>query len=236
MTMTMSPMLAVAEVFGPTVQGEGPTSGRRAAFVRLGGCNLQCVWCDTPYTWDGSRYDLKAEITAWPLPTVVDLVLATAAGRLIITGGEPLLQGVNVGLLAGALREYDWAVEVETNGTLFPDSRVLRQVSQWNLSPKLAHSGNPTTSRLNRAALSRWSEQPNAVWKFVVREESDLVEVDALVAEFGVPHDRVWLMPEGTGQRHIVAGLQRFAVPAIARGYNLSNRLHSLVWGAARGH
>lgn len=53
--------LVVSEVFGPTHQGEGPHAGQLCAFVRLMGCNLSCSWCDTPYTWDASRYDLKAE-------------------------------------------------------------------------------------------------------------------------------------------------------------------------------
>ena len=55
--------LAVSEIFGPTLQGEGPSSGRRAMFLRLAGCNLSCSWCDTAYTWDWSRYDKKAEVT-----------------------------------------------------------------------------------------------------------------------------------------------------------------------------
>jgi len=48
--------LRVAELFGPTVQGEGPAAGERAAFVRLSGCPLACAWCDTPYTWDAGRF------------------------------------------------------------------------------------------------------------------------------------------------------------------------------------
>ena len=52
--------LVVAEVFGPTFQGEGPSTGQRAGFVRLGRCNLDCSWCDTPYTWDWERFDPAA--------------------------------------------------------------------------------------------------------------------------------------------------------------------------------
>ena len=44
--------LTVSEIFGPTFQGEGPFTGRAAVFLRLGRCNLDCKWCDTPYTWD----------------------------------------------------------------------------------------------------------------------------------------------------------------------------------------
>lgn len=54
--------LVVSEVFGPTFQGEGPSLGRRAGFVRLGRCNLDCSWCDTPNTWDWSRFDPAIEL------------------------------------------------------------------------------------------------------------------------------------------------------------------------------
>ena len=54
--------LVVNEVFGPTVQGEGPSAGRRCGFVRLGRCNQACTWCDTAYTWDWARYDPAVEL------------------------------------------------------------------------------------------------------------------------------------------------------------------------------
>ena len=52
--------LRVAEVFGPTFQGEGPSAGRRAAFIRLSGCGVGCTWCDEPQTWDWSRFSRAA--------------------------------------------------------------------------------------------------------------------------------------------------------------------------------
>ena len=55
--------LLISEIFGPTIQGEGKSIGQTASFIRLGGCNLHCVWCDTPYTWDAARYDLREELT-----------------------------------------------------------------------------------------------------------------------------------------------------------------------------
>src|SRR4029450_7825218 len=66
LTADRAPELVVSEVFGPTFQGEGPSVGRRAGFVRLGRCNLDCSWCDTPYTWDWERHDPAVELRAGP--------------------------------------------------------------------------------------------------------------------------------------------------------------------------
>ncbi|MGH3922689.1 MAG: 7-carboxy-7-deazaguanine synthase QueE, partial [Pseudonocardiaceae bacterium] len=53
--------LLIAEQFGPTFQGEGPSVGQQALFIRLSSCNLSCSWCDTPYTWDWTRFDPRVE-------------------------------------------------------------------------------------------------------------------------------------------------------------------------------
>ena len=87
-------VLYVADVFGPTFQGEGPSTGRLALFVRLGGCNLHCTWCDTGYTWDAARWDLREQIRPVRWQRLVErLAAAVPPGvvpLLVVTGGEPL--------------------------------------------------------------------------------------------------------------------------------------------------
>src|ERR1700719_782206 len=86
--------LRVSEIF-VSFQGEGPSSGERAVFVRLAGCNLSCQWCDTPYTWDWSRYNRVLESHKVVADEVARHVVALAGeyGKLLIlTGGEPMLQ------------------------------------------------------------------------------------------------------------------------------------------------
>src|SRR2546428_209032 len=84
--------LIVSEVFGATVQGEGPSIGRLGGFVRLGRCNQACTWCDTPYTWDWARYDPKVELTEQSVDEVLAKLDGMGVGMIVITGGEPLLQ------------------------------------------------------------------------------------------------------------------------------------------------
>src|SRR5260221_13357763 len=93
--------LLVSEVFGPIIQGEGVSIGRPCEFLRLGGCNLSCVWCDTPYTWDwtgknGVKYDPKVELHKLSFVDVAAYLIKCRPGGNIFTivasGGEPMLQ------------------------------------------------------------------------------------------------------------------------------------------------
>jgi 7-carboxy-7-deazaguanine synthase len=225
--------LAVSEIFGPTVQGEGPTAGRRAGFVRLGRCNLDCVWCDTPYTWDWDRFDPAVEVTPLPTSEVVARLDAMMVERVVVTGGEPLLQQRGLLPLLVALGERGWVVEVETNGTIAPSPAVAAAVTAFNVSPKLANSGIPLTRRIRPAALGALVETGKAVFKFVVAEASELDEVAALVSAHGLAP--VWIMPEGTSAAVVSSRLAALADPVVARGWNLSTRLQVLVWGDERG-
>src|ERR1700737_3534692 len=91
------PELRVSEVFGPTFQGEGPSAGQLAAFLRLSRCNLNCTWCDTPYTWDARRFDLEAETRRLSAAEAVDRLRAIRTPLIVVTGGEPLVQQAALG-------------------------------------------------------------------------------------------------------------------------------------------
>ncbi|HEV7760997.1 MAG TPA: 7-carboxy-7-deazaguanine synthase QueE [Acidimicrobiales bacterium] len=234
--------LVVAEVFGPTFQGEGPSMGRRAGFVRLGRCNLDCSWCDTPYTWDWERYDPAAELRAEPVEGIVAQLTAMAPEIVVVTGGEPLLQQRRLVPLLEACAERGWPVEVETNGTRAPDPAVVPLVARWNVSPKLANSGITPDRRIRPDALAALVATGRAVFKFVVADNGDngddgdggdLDEIAELVDAHGL--GPVWVMPEGTDAATVLEGARRLAAPALARGWNLTTRLHVLLWNDERG-
>lgn len=228
-----APTLAVSEVFGPTVQGEGPTAGRRAGFVRLGRCNLDCSWCDTPYTWDWDRFDPAVEITRTAVADVVARLDAMAVDRVVVTGGEPLLQQRALVPLLVAAGERGWAVEVETNGTLAPTPEVVAGVAQFNVSPKLANSGIAEDRRIRPAALRALAATGRAVFKFVATGPTDLDEIAALAEAHALAP--IWVMPEGTDATTVAARLATLADEVVARGWNLTPRLQILAWGDQRG-
>jgi organic radical activating enzyme len=105
----------------------------------------------------------------------------------------------------------------------------------FNVSPKLANSHQSASKRLNPKVLSSFLERDAYVFKFVVAEESDLVEADALVAEVGIPSHRVYLMPQGTEATSLEERGLWLVHECMKRGYNYSHRLHVTLWGQKRG-
>lgn len=224
------------EIFA-TVQGEGPSIGEPAVFVRLSGCNLKCTWCDTPYTWDWTRYEQKRESLQLEVADVAARVLSMRAGArtAVFTGGEPLLQQRELATLAARLRGEGMRIEVETNGTIVPDPALAESIDQWNVSPKLAGSGNLPIAREKPDALAWFAREAKATFKIVVATPADLDEAAALVKRHAIVPSRVILMPEGTTAEAIVERSRWLAPEAVSRGFRLGSRLHVLLWGDTRG-
>lgn len=233
MTEAGEPRLVVSEVFGPTFQGEGPTLGRRAAFVRLGRCNLDCRWCDTPYTWDWDRFDPAVELAERSVADVVAEVEAMEVDRVVVTGGEPLLQQRRLLPFLLAAGERGWSVEVETNGTLAPSAATVAGVERFNVSPKTSNSGVPRDKAIVPAALAALVASGKATFKFVATGVEDLDEIAAVVEAHGLAP--VYVMPEGTDAATITDRSRALADAVTARGWHLTTRLHVLLWGDERG-
>ena len=123
-------------------------------------------------------------------------------------------------------------MEVETAGTIAP-ALPEGLVDGWNVSPKLASSGMPAGRRLRPRALAAFAATGRAVFKFVVRDPAELDEVAAVVDAHGL--EPVWVMPEGTDAATVLARLRDLAPHVAGRGWNLTPRLHVLVWGDRRG-
>lgn len=236
----MTDHLIVSEIFGPTVQGEGPSAGRRCGFLRLGLCNLNCSWCDTAYTWDfkgqnGTAYDRHRELHSMTEDEVLEAIEALGVDRLVISGGEPFVQHKALTPLLWHLPPTMW-IEVETNGTHAPEA-PLKRVDQLNISPKLAHSGVPATLAIDVPTLRSLGHHPGAVFKFVVQTEADLDEVSAIVDLVNIRPGQVWIMPEGRDVKTLTKLARRDALEtAIERGYNVTGRLQIELWGSSRGH
>lgn len=247
----------VADLFY-SLQGEGPSFGRRALFVRLMNCNLTCGYskmpatadadadgtmvCDTEYTWNKARYDLAAARTltaAQIWDELLQLDPRTTNPRLepvdliVITGGEPLLNRDVVTHLARSARAAGRHVEIETNATVSPDAELLHDGVAFNAGLKLASSAVVRGKRIKPRVIEQLQASGRARWKFVVTCPADIQEITALQEEFGLT--QVWLSPEGTRPDVVIERMQWMADEALSHGWNLTSRAHVLIWGDERG-
>jgi 7-carboxy-7-deazaguanine synthase len=225
--------LKISEVFS-SIQGEGASAGTPCTFLRLATCNLHCRWCDTKYTWDWQSFRYDDEVQLQPIEAIAARIAEHGRERLVITGGEPLLQQAGVAELFELLPPALY-VEIETNGTIEPVAPLVSRVNQWNVSPKLSNAGDPERLRVRPAALGALLRTQRAWLKLVVSSDADLSEADALVAALAWPRERVLLMPEAASREALVARAPFVAEAALARGVGFSPRLHIELWGGRRG-
>jgi 7-carboxy-7-deazaguanine synthase len=152
--------LPVSEIFGPTLQGEGAYAGRRAVFIRFGGCDSHCEWCDTAYAKNTSEC---CELTVDEILYQVEEMRANC-NLVILTGGNPCLQ--DLGHLCARLRIKGWGIHVETQGTIIP--YWLDRVDLITICPKIRSNIAPIVENINAA-----QKMAPIQLKYVVFTEND---------------------------------------------------------------
>ena len=204
----------VSEIF-TSIQGEGLVIGLPSNFVRLAGCHLRCIWCDTKYSW--FRWEGKAM-------TVEDIIgsLDRRVKVTTITGGEPLLQDLVP--LAQRLKEEGHKVVVETSGTIKPSRKLRELVDVFSVSPKLSNAGFKIKYDFRG---DDWA----TYYKFVVLDpEKDLAEVDQFVREQGIDPAKVIVQPDGRRRdyedalRELTEAVLRLGLP-----YRVLPQLHRVI-------
>ena len=225
--------LAVSELF-ESVQGEGASAGEPCVFLRLAHCNLRCVWCDTKYSWDFERYRFEDEVRVEDTTAVAARVATLGSSRLVLTGGEPLIQRAELEHLV-TLVAPNLVIEVETNGTLAPGALLLERVNQWNVSPKLQNSGDPAEKRLRFDVLREFARSGRAYLKLVVATPDELMETEAILEASEWPRERVLLMAQAATRAELHERGPLVRAAALARGLRYSPRLHVERWDGQRG-
>ena len=206
--------------------------GMPSIFVRTSGCNLRCVWCDTPYTsWQPEGDELSLD----EIMARVDV--HTTARHVVVTGGEPMIAPQIVELTEG-LRARGLHITIETAGTVYKPVRC----DLMSISPKLAHStpvGEWSTTherlRIQADTLCRLMGEFDYQLKFVVAAREDLAEISTLIEQLGADRSKVILMAEGIDPVVLRERGVWLAEICKREGFRLSPRLHVDLYGNTRG-
>jgi 7-carboxy-7-deazaguanine synthase len=228
-------LVRISEIFY-SIQGEGRLVGTPSLFIRTSGCNLRCVWCDTPYTsW-------RPEGSSWPLAKVLRRVDQHSSNHVVVTGGEPML-APEIEDLTAALRQRGKHVTIETAGTIFKPVHC----DLLSLSPKLANStpwkrakgrfaAMHEKQRLNFPVLQNYLAAYDYQLKFVVDSPEDFAEIHALIERLGnVDAARVLIMAQGTTRRQLDEKSGWIVRECLRYGYSFTPRLHIELFGNRRG-
>ena len=225
----------ISEIFY-SIQGEGRLIGVPSVFIRTAGCNLRCVWCDTPYTsW-------RPKGAAWSIRRILTEVRKHPTEYVVITGGEPLL-APEIEALSRDLKRHGRHITVETAGTIF---KAIRS-DLISVSPKLANSTpwrreggkfalRHEAQRLNLPVIQKYLDNYDYQLKFVVAEKRDFNEINQILEQLkSVDRSRVLIMAEGTTTARLRAR-GRWIVDLCKRyGYRFTPRLHIELYGNRRG-
>lgn len=227
--------LRIAEIFA-SVQGEGLFLGVPSTFVRVSGCNLRCVWCDTPYaSWEPSGPVMEVD-------EIVARVATESPRHAVLTGGEPMLFDAIVPL-AERLKALGFTITVETAGTI---DREL-PCDLMSISPKLAHSAPPAESgwrerhearRFDPRVLARLIERYRVQIKFVCEPDDPrwAEEIEGVLAQLPwVAPDRILAMAQGIDAETVRRKMLALMPGCLARGWRLAPRLHIDLFGNTRG-
>ena len=229
--------MLISEIFY-SLQGEGELTGVPSVFVRTSGCNLRCNWCDTPYaSWNPEGEQMS-------VAEILGAVRPHPARHVVLTGGEPMI-APGIRDLAAELKQLGYHITIETAATVAPAGIACDLAS---MSPKLGNSA--PDARLDDAwrrkhEALRWQPDVVRAWldghgfqlKFVVAQEADVDEIEAMLATLGreIPRAKILLMPEGTTVEVLRSRAGWLGELCKARGYRYAPRLHVELYGNKRG-
>jgi len=188
--------MKVVEIF-KSLQGEGTKQGRPCLFIRLGGCNLHCRWCDTGYARTGG--------TEMSLDEVLDQIWRANPPYVCITGGEPLQQVNELEPLLVSLKKRDIAIDIETNGTI--DFTRCQPYAAICMDVKCPSSGEESDLALLDAI------RPEDSVKFVVSDEADLQYAECVIDTHRIAGEIFFSPVFGTDFRPITQFILKHNLP-----------------------
>lgn len=238
-----SPRIRVSEIFGPTIQGEGAFIGLPTVFVRTGGCDYRCSWCDSLHAVDNRFRGDWRPMTAEQIWKEVRVLSGGKPLTVSLSGGNPAIQPLGDLIELGLAEGYRFALE--TQGSVARDWFAL--LDTLVMSPKPPSSQMITKWADVEACLDAAQGKPLIVLKFVVFDDEDYSYAKAAAQRY--PHLPVYLQPGNhtppspdTDDPIVdIAGIMRrldWLVEKVTQdrwfGARVLPQLHVLLWGNAR--
>jgi len=225
----------ISEVFY-SIQGEGRLVGTPSVFIRTSGCNLRCVWCDTPYTsWNPEGKD-------WSVPKIITAASRYPSRHIVITGGEPLL-APDIEELTNKLKHRGAHVTIETAATVFKPvacdlmsmSPKLSNSTPWNRA-KGKFAAMHEARRLNYNVIKKFIGAYDYQLKFVVEKKKDFTEIAKILDELpAIDLAHVLIMAQGTTSEELRAKAKWIVELCKQYGFGYTPRLHIDLFGNRRG-
>ena len=240
--MSDSGTICISEIFGPTIQGEGARIGQPTVFVRTGGCDYHCSWCDTLHAVEGTYRNNWREMTA---EEIFDHVAVLSGGHplmISLSGGNPAIQPLGGLISLGKAEGYTFGLE--TQGSIA--KKWFSELDLLTLSPKPPSSGMITDWQKLKECIDA-AQRTSVVLKLVVLDEADFSYAQHVAERF--PNLPVYLQPcnpvpsaEGGDVEVDFQSMTlqlRWLVDKVlaAKWYKTSilPQLHVLLWGQKRG-
>lgn len=233
--------ILISEIFGPTIQGEGALTGKPTVFIRTGGCDYRCTWCDTLYAVEKKyRHDWKPMHAANIFAEIEGLSKNTPL-MVTLSGGNPAIQPLKPLIDLGHAKGYQF--NLETQGSIAQD--WFADLDILTLSPKPPSSGMDTDWSALDNCLSA-AKDTKAILKIVVKDEGDYIYARDAAAKY--PKLPIYLQPanhtpptkdDDTIDMSGIMGRTRWLVDRVMQDQwyeaNVMPQLHTLIWGNERG-
>jgi 7-carboxy-7-deazaguanine synthase len=242
----MKERIRISEIFGPTIQGEGPLVGHPTVFVRTGGCDYRCTWCDTLYA---VLPEYRDEWTPMTPAAIMARINELAGGKPVLvslSGGNPALQPLAPLIVLG--RDSGHSFALETQGSI--SQPWFAELDWLILSPKPPSAGVRVDRAAFEACLKAASERPRCVLKIVIFDDADYSYAQVMAAHY--PALPVYLqvgnpaplaaaesaLPDGTDIDDLLERFRWLAGRVTADRWFAATvlpQLHVLAWGDKRG-
>ena len=228
----------IVEIF-ESIQGEGKSLGLPSIFIRFWGCSLRCTFqsetCDTPYAVFNKELNSKMMTTT----DIIIKIMKYKSTNIIFTGGEPLIHQKFINKLIFDIKSTIprfYKFEVETNGTIAPESQTLQQIDFFNISIKLKSSNQINRGydklRYNKDTINKFPINKSA-FKFVITNQKDMCEIFKITKAH--KDIKVYLMPQGTTRNEILNHNKEVVDMCIKNQWIYSPREHIMIWNTEKG-